>query len=150
MTGAAINIGHRFDDRDVLDALNRLLMAGRDLQPVFADFGAYLEQSHTERWDDQIAPDGAPWQALDPAYQARKKKNADKILVLEGFLRDLLAYNASSNGLEFGTNRIQGASHHFGDPARGIPERPFLGLSSPDEAELAYILQQHLLDAMRP
>lgn len=150
MAGASIRVDHHFDDQAVLDALDRLVLAGSDLEPAFADFGEYLILAHGERFERQQAPDGTPWEPLSPRYQARKKKNPDKILVLEGFMRDLLAYNATASGLEFGTNQVQGASHQFGAPDRGIPERPFLGLGPEDERELLEILQEHLADALRP
>ncbi|MEJ1358333.1 MAG: phage virion morphogenesis protein [Candidatus Sedimenticola sp. (ex Thyasira tokunagai)] len=150
MAGASIRVDYKISDQAVTDVLDRLVLAGGDMETAFSDFGAYLELSHLERFDRQEAPDGTPWEPLNPKYQARKKKNADKILVLEGFMRDLLAYNASTSGLEFGTNQIQGATHQFGDPARGIPERPFIGLSPADETELLDTLQEHLTDALRP
>ncbi len=144
MAGAGINIDYQYQDRHVLDALDRLIQSGRKLEPVFADIGEYLQQSHADRWARQVDPDGAPWAPLSPRYAARKKKSSDKILLLDGYLRDLLAYNASDSGLEFGTNRIYGATHQFGDPARHIPARPWLGLSATDETEVLDILSDHL------
>ncbi|MEJ1366302.1 MAG: phage virion morphogenesis protein [Candidatus Sedimenticola sp. (ex Thyasira tokunagai)] len=150
MSGASIRVDYQISDQAVIDALDHLVLAGGDMEPAFSGYGEYLLIAHDERYDRQEAPDGTPWEPLNPKYQARKKKNADKILVLEGFMRDLLAYNASATGLEFGTNQIQGATHQFGDPARGIPERPFIGLSPADETELLDTLQEHLADALRP
>ncbi|MFG9881714.1 phage virion morphogenesis protein [Pseudomonas aeruginosa] len=37
----------------------------------------------------QRAPDGTPWAALSPRYQARKRRNRDKILTASGDLRKL-------------------------------------------------------------
>lgn len=149
MAGASLGIGIEIDNRDVLQALRRLQEAGGNLQGAFADIGEYLLISHRERWDQQVSPDGTPWAPLAPKYQARKKKNQDKTLLLEGDLRDLLRYQASPDGLEFGTDRIYGATHQFGREEAGISARPFLGLSDQDRTEVLAILQEHLEGALR-
>ncbi|MEJ1384876.1 MAG: phage virion morphogenesis protein, partial [Candidatus Sedimenticola sp. (ex Thyasira tokunagai)] len=96
MAGASIRVDHQISDQAVIDALDRLILAGGNLEPAFADYGEHLLISHDERYERQEAPDGTPWEPLNPKYQARKKKNADKILVLDSFMRDLLAYNAGA------------------------------------------------------
>jgi phage virion morphogenesis protein len=146
MAGASITVD--VDDREVMAMLNRLAHAAGDLKPAFHDIGEYLKISHRERFDRQESPDGQSWAPLDPKYQARKKKNADKILVLEGLLRDLLAYNVKADELEFGTNLVYGATHQFGRPEAGIPARPFLGFSDDDRAEILEILTVHLALAL--
>jgi phage gpG-like protein len=55
-----------------------------------------------------------------------------------------MRYQVSSDGLSFGTDRVYGATHQFGDPERNIPERPFLGVSSDDEREILEILSEYL------
>jgi len=146
MAGASLNIDYRIDARGVTDVLNRLTQAGTDLELVFEDIGKYLEQSHTQRFDDQQAPDGTPWKPLNRRYQARKKKNPGLILVLEGYLGDTLSYEASPDSLAFGSNLPYAATHQFGDESRGIPARPFLGLSGDDEVEIMQILREHLAE----
>ncbi len=79
-----------------------------------------------------------------PGYQKRKKRNADLVLVLDGFLRGGLRYQAGNQSLEFGTDDIKAATHQFGDDDRNIPERPFLGISKADELEILAILGDHL------
>ena len=61
-----------------------------------------------------------------------------------------MRYHATTDRLEFGTDRKYGATHQFGDPRRNIPARPFLGLSDDDHREVLDILQEHLRDALRP
>lgn len=146
MAGASVTIDYHFDDREVIDAFNRLIQFGGDSEALFADIGEYLLISHEERFERQEAPDGTPWEPLNPKYQARKKKNQDLILVLEGYLRNTLAYDPRPDSLEFGTNRIYGATHQFGDESRGIPARPFLGISADDESKILAIVRQHLMD----
>jgi phage gpG-like protein len=64
-------------------------------------------------------------------------------------MRDTLAYNTSPQSMEMGTNLIQGSTHQFGDDERGIPARPFLGVSEDDEQMIQDILQDHFEEALR-
>lgn len=144
MAGASVSID--IDDEEVVAVLRQLQEKTEDLSEAFADIGEYLLDSHKDRFDQQTAPDGTPWAPLSPAYKKRKKKNADQILLLEGHLKTTLRYQASATDLLLGTNRIQGATHQFGDDERGIPARPFLGLSDDDRDEVVAILGEFLLD----
>ena len=147
MSGAHIQIDFGLQGEDEIQAaLGAVVRQGSNLTDVFADFGEHLLISHRERWDRQEAPDGTPWVPLSPKYQATKKKNADKILVLEGYMRDQLTYQVSPNSLQFGSNKIQAASHQFGDPDRGIPAREHLGMTDDDKTMLLEIASEHLLD----
>ncbi|MBA1445867.1 MAG: phage virion morphogenesis protein [Chromatiales bacterium] len=177
MAGAALKINVEINDHVIQQALTRLADAGAGMKPAFADIGEYLLISTKERFDAQESPDGEPWAQLADSTLRRKmlkgvrrgkgqKRKSlttqrgntkigavralsnDLILVLRGYLRDTLAYDATSGGLEFGTNREYGATHQFGDDDRNIPARPFLGLSADDEAEIIEILQEHLEQAL--
>ncbi|MDH5785334.1 MAG: phage virion morphogenesis protein [Chromatiales bacterium] len=143
MAGASIYIDIE-NDSAAKKVLQQLLEVGQNLDAPFADIGEYLLNSHRERWARQEAADGTPWAPLAPKTVKRKKKNQNKILVLEGDLRDLLRYQTAPDGLEFGTDRIYGATHQFGDEERGIPARPPLGLTEEDRVEILDILQEHL------
>lgn len=116
-----------------------------DMAPVYRDIGEYLLPATQDRFLDQESPEGEAWAPLKPEYKLRKKKNADRILVLEGYMRDLLSYQATSDKLELGSGLIQAATHQFGDRSRGIPDRPYLGVSEDDRQQILQILHQHLL-----
>lgn len=149
MAGASISIDYKFPDKEIAARLRALVDAGEDLEPAFIDIGEGLLNSTHDRWEQQVDPEGNAWEPLDPKYQARKKKNADKVLVLEGFMRDTLAYNTSRQSMEMGTNLIQGATHQFGDEERGIPAREYLGVSEDDEQMMEDTLHDHFLEALR-
>ena len=149
MAGASIKVDYKFSDKEVAKRLKALVNAGEDLEIAFTDIGEGLLNSTHERFDYEIDPDGNPWAGLYVDYQKRKKKNKDKILVLDGFMRDTLAYNADSQGLELGTNLIYGATHQFGDEDRGIEARPFLGISADDEQMILDTLHDHFELAMK-
>ncbi len=148
MAGASVAIDYQFNDQEVIDVFNRLIQFGGDAEAMFYDIGEHLLISTEERYQRQEAPDGTPWEPLSPKYQARKKKNQDLIMVLEGYLRNTYAYDPKPNSLEFGSNRIYAATHQFGDEERGIKERKHIGISMDDETEILLIAQQHLTLAM--
>lgn len=146
MAGASIQVD--FQDQAIQQALDKLIDRSDDMSELFEAIGISLEGSHDDRWDAQQSPDGSPWAPLRPRTQARKKRNADKILTLDGFLRDSLAFNAGRDSLEFGTNLIYGATHQFGADDRNIPARPFLGISDDDEAMIEETLHDYLALAL--
>ncbi len=145
---AGVTLDLDVDDKDLRKYPQRLDQRLGDLAPVFTDMGEHLLISHADRWTDEETPGGDSWAALDPDYEARKDKKRPNagILTFDGFLQDL-AYNADADGLDFGTNRIQGATHQFGDDDRGIPQREWLGISDDDREELLEIAREWLEEA---
>lgn len=156
MAGAAVEI----DDREVVAALRRLQQAGSRLRPALLEIGEYLLQSTEARFDAQVDPAGQPWTPLSPAYQARKKKNPNLILVLTGHLSGqqapqagqragLQAPQATETAVSVGTNLVYAATHQFGRPEQNIPARPFLGLNATDTREILTIINEHFERAAR-
>jgi phage virion morphogenesis protein len=116
-----------------------------DLTPALADIGESLLNSTRARFDSMEAPDGTPWAPLSPFYQKTKPKHKDLILTLNGYLRGTLAYQASPHELRLGSPMVYAAQHQFGNPARNLPARPFLGLSEADRQEIIATLRDWLL-----
>lgn len=110
VTGATLE----FDAAGALAVVNEAAAAMGNPEPMLRDIGEYLTIAHDQRFISQTSPDGTPWQALSPAYQRRKRKNQDKILVLDGYLKNTLRYQVRADELLFGTNRKYAAIHHFG------------------------------------
>jgi len=139
-----------YDDQPTRDHLAALQRKGQNLQPLFADFGEYLLLSWRQRWEREEDPEGLPWEPLNPKYAKRKAKEKPNagILIFDAFMINL-AYDATGEALEVGTDRIQGASHQFGDEERGIPQREFLGTSDDDDQELLDIAAEWLADVTR-
>lgn len=142
MAGASIEI--RIDDAELRRGLQQLETRLGDLTPFFRDIGEALLNSTRERFRSQTAPDGTPWAALSPGYRARKNKNKNLILTLNGYLRGTLNYHAEKDRVRIGTPLIYGATHQFGRPEKNIPARPFLGLSADDETMLLDALHDWL------
>ncbi|CAI8741881.1 MULTISPECIES: phage virion morphogenesis protein [Methylococcus] len=104
----------RVDDENARKALAELVRLIGNPEPALRDIGAYLERSHDERFAAGEAPDGSKWAPLSESYRAIKPQHRDKVLVLEGHLRNSLHYQVEDDGLLFGTDRIYGAVHQFG------------------------------------
>lgn len=144
MAGATVE----FDDREVRAAIERAVQAMGDPSPMFRSMGEYLLIAHDRHFADQKSPAGVTWRALSPRYQAHKKKNKDRVLILDGYLLNTLRYQVSSTELLFGSNRVYAAAQHFGYPRRKLPARPFLGTSTEDNQELSLIARDYLVRAL--
>lgn len=159
MAGATLE----FDATAALAVINEVAQAMGRPEPLLLDIGEYLMIAHDQRFASQTSPEGTPWQALSPRYQRRKRKNGDKILVLDGYLKNTLRYQVNGDELLFGSNRPYAAIHQFGGtirPKKGkalafggrfvqsvtIPARPYLGISEQDNKEIREIIKDWVLE----
>jgi phage virion morphogenesis protein len=163
MTAATLTI----DDREIIDALDRLLAAAGTLTPVYKNIGEYEAEATKERFRTQQDPEGNAWQKLNELY-ALTKKGAS---ILVGRTRDLssIIWQLASNGVEIGSNAIYARAHNEGAtivPKNAaalmfsmggrtfmvkkvtIPRRQFLGFSSEDQVRIQEIIEDHFLDAI--
>lgn len=157
MAGAMLDI--QLDSSQVGTALAELEARLGDLRTPLNDIAEYLHRSTDDRFRQQIGPDGTPWVPLAATTLARKK--GPRILRESGTLQDTLRHQVSGDELSFGTDRPYGAVHQFGQPRGGsgktrrgapipwgdIPARPYLGLSTDDEAEILAIVADYLNEA---
>lgn len=154
MAGAMLDI--QLDSSQVGTALAELEARLGDLRTPLNDIAEYLHRSTDDRFRQQIGPDGSPWVPLSATTLARKK--GTRILRESGTLQDTLRHQVSGDELSFGTDRLYGAVHQFGQPSGGsgktrrgapipwgdIPARPYLGLSTEDKLEILAIITQYL------
>ena len=164
MAGTTVTI--EFDAQSALGALTRAAGAMSDPAPLLGELGEELLDIHAQRFRDQISPLGDPWAPLQPWYQAQKQKNADKVLTLDGYLRNLLHWQIRAGELLFGTNVIYGAIHQFGGTIKPktagalnvgghlvrqvvIPARPWLGVSVAEREWLLEVARQHIESLIR-
>jgi len=148
MAGASMRITTEWRDEAVRRAFRRLRRAAGDLAPAFRDFGESWLNSTRARIENQESPSGHPWAALSERYRQRKRRNKDKLLISRGHLMGTLNYQASAQEVAVGSPLIYAATHQFGDERRGIPARPFLGLSDEDRDELLRVVNDHLSAAL--
>lgn len=129
--------------RSVRKALNEMLDNVSDITPALEDIGDYLVHSTKQRFVDQQAPDGTPWDPVAPRTLA-KKRRPDRVLTEEGNLA-LIHFQLSDNALFVGSNEEYAATHQFGREEDGITAREFLGIAPFEEIKILDILQAHLL-----
>ena len=146
--------GARFDGTAAIEHLSGLVDAINDPSPLLAELGEYGLRSTRARFKTQTAPDGTAWAALQPWYQKEKRRNKNRILTLNGYLRGQMTWQlVGDRTVEIGSNRPYAAVHQFGATIkpraakvlmfRGhvaksvtIPARPYLGLSDEDRSEI--------------
>ena len=156
MAGVTIEL----NEQEVRRRLGELQGRVADITPALRDMGEALLNSTRQRFSEMRGPEGHPWAPLSDEYRARKPKNADKILVLHGYLRGTLNYQIEDAGTTLaigspliyaGTQQFGAKKGQYGSTSKGrpipwgtIPARPFLGLSQDDKAEVMGILKKHL------
>lgn len=146
--------GVRFDAIAAQASLGRLLDGIEHPAPLLAELGEYALGSSRARFKSQTAPDGSAWAALQPWYQREKRRNRNRILTLNGYLRSqLVVQMVGERSVEVGSNLPYAAVHQFGAIIRPrtakvllfrghaaksvtVPARPYLGLSDADRNEL--------------
>lgn len=146
--------GARFDGTAAIEHLSGLVDAINDPSPLLAELGEYGLRSTRARFKTQTAPDGIAWAALQPWYQKEKRRNKNRILTLNGYLRGQMTWQlVGDRTVEIGSNLPYAAVHQFGATIkpraakvlmfRGhvaksvtIPARPYLGLSDEDRSEI--------------
>ncbi|MFA5688574.1 MAG: phage virion morphogenesis protein [Kiritimatiellales bacterium] len=145
MAGTAITVTAE-GMRHVQEVISRL--ANPDFNPLLDAIGAMvISQTKYRIRVEKTAPDGSPWADLSPAYKKRKPKGRG-ILELEGDLRDSLTHLVNGGSVEVGTNLVYAATHQWGAPSRGIPARPYLGISAQNETEITEVIEKWISDQM--
>lgn len=148
MTGVHLTL--KTGGKDMAELLDQFIRKGGNLQDFFEDAGEIILPSTKKRMHQEVDPDGKRWTENAPA--TKKKKKNPKILQEfgeRGGLLGTLAYKASSDKLQWGSNKAYAAIHQLGGKAgRGrkvtIPARVYLGLSRADRQELLETLRDYL------
>lgn len=151
-------------DDTLTGALQRIVAAGQNPEPVLEEIGAYGVKSTRYRFFDETAPGGLPW-----LPSIRKQRQGGRTLTESGRLRDSLAYAVGAGYVEWGTNIAYAGVHQAGATIRAktakglrfeipgvgwitrqqvmIPERPFVGVDENDKHEIGGILVHWLEQA---
>lgn len=160
MPGATLTL--KYEDAELQSLASRLEQALRraDFKPLLKDIGGGLRESTVLRFQQSKAPDGSTWPKSQRALMI-----GGQTLILTGRLRDSIAAIPRATSVEVGTNVEYANAHQFGavipphlieprrakalripgvglrrrvrHPGAEIPARPFLGISSGDEAEIS-------------
>ena len=151
----------KYNDREVIEALNRLNRAGRDLRPAMRDIAAALEDSVEEAFQKEASPSGTPWKVLTEhtkARRARTRKWPGQILQVDGRLAGSTTSDYDASSAVVGTGVVYAPTHQFGAeegefgstrsgrpiPFGDIPARPFLGFSTETKEAIVDAINRHL------
>lgn len=137
----------RADDRVVRRRLEQLRAAGSDLSPAMREISGHLLDSVNEAFAGEASPAGKAWAPLKPATirdRHRQRYGAGPILERSGDLATRILADWDDTSAVAGTNVVYAATHHFGDPRRGIPARPFLGVSTDARGAILQAIVDHL------
>lgn len=149
-----MSIEIRYDDRRLQQLLGRLQGQVDNLEPVMREVAGHLADSVAGSFEGQAEPDGTAWEPLTAktiADRLRRGYAAGPILERSGDLAGRILADWDDESAVAGTNLIYAATHHYGDEKRGIPARPFLGVSDEARSEIIRSLLDHLgepLDAV--
>ena len=114
------------------------------LEALLEEMGAcILSQTRRRILEEQRSPEGTPWEPWSSAY-TKNHKNRAQLLYDEGQLFKSLTYDVHGGTCEVGTNLPYASTHQFGNSPRGIPKRPFLGVSYENLSELSELCEDWL------
>ena len=150
-------------DDKVLAALEKIA-SPKMRSAILDDAGSYGVASTQQRFMDGEAPDGEKWKE---SYRA--KKDGGETLRDNNYLFQSLTHIFSADKVEWGSNKIYAAIHHFGGvikPKKAkalrfvmggatftvkqvtMPSRKFLGLNDTDETEIEAIVEDNILGGL--
>lgn len=137
-------VGLAYDLSGLTALQGRVAALGKiDRRALLDLIGGTVESQTRRRIEgDKEDPEGNAWAPWSERYAA-KRHGGHSLLEGEGILLGSMGYAVALAGdqVEIGSNMIYAATHQFGDDERNIPARPYLGLSSDDEAELDEVIE---------
>ncbi|NBC46822.1 MAG: phage virion morphogenesis protein [Gammaproteobacteria bacterium] len=157
MPGLSITI----DDREVQEALGRLVIQAEDQTQAMREIGAAIDTHTMLGFRAGQAPDGTPWAPLSPVTVARRRQGSSSPLRDTGVLQNSFNARADRTSVEYGTADKRAGTHQFGArqgaygrssrggpiPWGDIPARPMIPTGELPESlkrEMLRILTRHL------
>lgn len=138
-----------FNDKEIMESLQRLEHAAGDISPALDAIGEVLVESTKQRFASGEGPDGQAWAENSPVTIDRKGRN--KPLIDEGTLANQLSHDVIGNQLMVYSSIEYAAMQQFGGTKSefphlwgDIPARPFLGISESDADEILAIVHDYL------
>lgn len=157
----------QFNADSVFKQLDRARAVLTDMTPVYQDIGEYMVKATRDRFPSGTAPDGTRWRAKAPATLKRYLRSGDgarpdPLIGPSGRLGKEITSSVSRDSVEIGSNLEYSAVMQFGAgkgafgtnaigrpiPWGNVPARPWLGISTADEAVIIDIIDEHLEEAM--
>jgi phage virion morphogenesis protein len=152
MTSVTIDI----NGPEIINALGQLAYSANHLEPALDEIGAAIAASIMLNFAEQHDPDGNAWEPLSEATLANRRGGEGQILRDTGRLNRSITHNVSGQSVEIGSDIVYANMMQFGGKKADfpwlwgdIPERPFVGVSESDKAEILAILSNHLERSIR-
>ena len=117
-----MSLNFSVDDKEVREALDRLIDSVKNPKKALKAIGAYVRASTQLRFRNSIKPDGSPWAPV---------KRGGKPLVDTGRLRDSITYEVGETFVDIGTNVVYAPYCQFGTKPHEIKAKPGSGLFWP-------------------
>ena len=146
-----MSVSIEYDHRRLQRLLNRLQAQVDNLEPAMREIAGHLVDSVSESFEGQARPDGAAWEPLaDGTVRDRLRRGygAEPILQRLGNLASRILADWDEGVAVAGTNLVYVATHHLGDERRGIPARPFLGVTEETRSAIIRGLLDHLGESL--
>jgi phage virion morphogenesis protein len=140
----------KWDDREVLKAMQNLQRSADNMSPALREIGEILTESTKKRFASKTGPDGQAW--LGNADSTIERKGRDFPLTDGGTLGDTIDYQLMGNdAVQVGSPEEYAAMMQFGGTKSefpnlwgDIPGREYLGVSDDDESDILAAIERHL------
>jgi phage virion morphogenesis protein len=148
--GAAVSFDLRELDAVRNNVLSVAVLSAEKRGQLLKSIGVEMETQTQDRFDTKLDPSGNKWADIADAtkkYYARKGwLGKHSTLLLEGDLRDSITSEVQGGNWSVlvGAAKEYAAVHQFGWPAKNIPARPYLGVSTEDAKEIEGIVRGFL------
>lgn len=157
-------IKHQIQGDDKVIAALEKIASPQMRSDILDETGSYGVASTQQRFIDGKSPDGEKWKKSH-----RAQKDGGETLRDDNYLFQSLTHIFSADKVEWGSNKIYAAIHHFGGiikPKKAkalrfvmggmtftvkqvtMPSREFLGLNDADETEIEAIVEDHILGGL--
>lgn len=141
MTGATVRADLWADPR-LAGRLDKL--AQLDVAPLLEGIGAEVESQTRRRISvDKASPSGQAWPDWSAEYAATRH-SGHSLLQGEGHLLSSITHQVDGSAVLVGSPLVYAATHQFGDEARGIEQREFLGLQGQDYEDVVALIEDYL------
>jgi len=148
MAAASVSFDLREID-EVRKMLARAALDTNDRQRLLGKIGEQAVSQTQERFSTKKDPEGNTWKALADKTKARYSrmgKDTESILNFEGYLQLTVINNVEDGGWSVlvGSVMEYAAVHQFGFEEKGIPKRPYLGISTDNAKNITALVSEFL------
>lgn len=126
--------------RNRLSLLNQRM---QDMSPALNEVGEYMLLATDQRYENEIDPNGIPWQPNSP-YTLRLKRERgqiQKILQATGRMRDSYFTRVTGNTMVLTNSLERARKHQLGIK---VAKRQHLGISEIDRQEILTIINRYI------